>query len=277
MTPTTAPTPTGSDTYAAHAAACAAVEATPTGPLVLGVRNRTASGRVDSPHGPAWLRVLVAAPGTVPELLRDGAVAAAVLDDQGVAKPRLLGHVDFDHDEFVCRAELSTLVDEPTVADGEILRTDPQLPDAWWAGLRASLAALAAVPTDRCPRTQQQIDRVLGTVYGPDLDTTVHTWATAHGDLRWCNLTTRTPVILDWEFWGTAPTGTDAATLYCTSLLVPDVADEIHDRFVDVLDTADGRLAQLGIIAQLLRHPDSADLAAALRSHAAGLGYPVCG
>ncbi|MGA4544663.1 hypothetical protein ACPA54_32195 [Uniformispora flossi] len=235
------------------------------------------SGHVDSPHGPAWLRVLVAAPGTVPDLLRDGAVSAAVLDGQGVAKPRLLGHVDFDYGEFVCRAELSTPVDEPTVSAGEVLQTDPRLPDAWWAGLRASLTALAAVPTGRCPRTQQQIDRVLGTVYGPDLDTTVHTWATAHGDLRWSNLTARTPVILDWEFWGTAPVGTDAATLYCTSLLVPDVADEIRHRFADVLDTSDGRLAQLGIIAQLLRHPDRADLAVALRVHAAGLGHPVRG
>ncbi|MFC4906653.1 hypothetical protein [Actinomadura gamaensis] len=81
-----------------------------------------------------------------------------------------------------------------------------------------------------------------------------------HGDLRWTNLTTRTPFLLDWEFWGLAPAGTDAATLYCTSLLVPDLAATIHDRYRHLLAIPDGRIAQLGICLQLRRHPDIGDL-----------------
>lgn len=100
------------------------------------------------------------------------------------------------------------------------------------------------------------------------VDPTVTTWVTAHGDLHWTNLTTSGPYLLDWEFWGAAPAGADAATLNCSSLLVQPMADRVYDEFAEVLDTPDGRLSQLCVIAQILRHRDCGDLAAPLRRHA---------
>ncbi|MFI5800717.1 hypothetical protein [Streptomyces sp. NPDC051677] len=46
----------------------------------------------------------------------------------------------------------------------------------------------------------------------------VSCWTTAHADVHWANLTS--PLrLLDWEAWGRAPEGFDAATLYAYSLL----------------------------------------------------------
>ncbi|MFG2557103.1 hypothetical protein [Streptomyces sp. NPDC048581] len=46
-------------------------------------------------------------------------------------------------------------------------------------------------------------------------------WTTAHGDLHTANITAGTPYPLDWEGFGMALVGYDAATLPAYSLLVP--------------------------------------------------------
>ena len=71
------------------------------------------------------------------------------------------------------------------------------------------------------------------------------------------------------EKWGKAPIGYDAATLYCYSLLVPSVADQVYKMFSDILNTRDGVIAQLYVITRLLRridHGDSLDLAGSFTS-----------
>ena len=65
--------------------------------------------------------------------------------------------------------------------------------------------------------------------------------------------------ILDWELWGRAPAGTDAATLLCYSLLVPDVAERVRALLADLLDTPTGRVAQLYVIARLLDRTEGGD------------------
>lgn len=95
-----------------------------------------------------------------------------------------------------------------------------------------------------------------------------------HGDLHWNNLLRPRLGILDWELWGTGPAGTDAATLYCYSLLVPRVANLIAQEFADTLDSDDGRRALLYVTARLLSRADNGDhpdLAPALHGQAAGL------
>ncbi len=46
------------------------------------------------------------------------------------------------------------------------------------------------------------------------------TFSTAHGDLHWANLTGPTLTLVDWEGWGSAPVGYDAANLCLRSLYV---------------------------------------------------------
>ncbi|MFC4912932.1 hypothetical protein [Actinomadura gamaensis] len=238
------------------------------GPRVRGVGDRTSSGRVtdrtDRDH--AWLRVLAVPSSRAHGPLWDGPVSAPNLP--GLHRPALECYdtvpATFDGCDHTVRAEVWELVDEPVCAPHEALTPGRArclgLTPAWWHNLDRAMAALATHPTDRVPRTQHQITSALHHAYGPDVPTRVERWVPQHGDLRWTNLTTGTPFLLDWEFWGLAPAGTDAATLYCTSLLVPDLAAAIHDRYRHLLDTPDGRIAQLGICLQLRRHPDIGDL-----------------
>ena len=77
--------------------------------------------------------------------------------------------------------------------------------------------------------------------------------------------------MLEWEAWGPAPAGYDAAVLYCASILRPAVAEQVHAVFADVLDTPTGRIAQRAAIVKLLRiveDGEQLDLAAPLHAHA---------
>ncbi|WP_174857668.1 hypothetical protein [Streptomyces lydicus] len=97
------------------------------------------------------------------------------------------------------------------------------------------------------------------------------TWTTAHGDLHWANLTGPALTLLDWEGWGTAPLGYDAANLYLHSLPVPDVAERIRKEFAHVLDTPAGWIGELTACTEILqaasRVPFYADLGDGVRRH----------
>ncbi|GAB7180196.1 hypothetical protein ATKI12_0027 [Kitasatospora sp. Ki12] len=100
---------------------------------------------------------------------------------------------------------------------------------------------------------QEYLDRAMPQYLGIPIDTKVTAWTTAHGDLHWANLTGPTLTVLDWEGWGTAPAGYDAALLYAYSLLVPETAAEVRRRLAHVLTTPAGRFAGLVVITELLQ------------------------
>jgi hypothetical protein len=135
------------------------------------------------------------------------------------------------------------------------------LSDTWWNELHESLLSLAKVNTQRFVRTLDEMTKELSERYGDGYDFTLNEWVTAHGDLHWNNLM-KPFAILDWEGWGMAPKGYDAATLYAYSLLVPDVANRVDANFQEKLQTRDGILSQLIVVNRLFRriergdHPD---------------------
>ncbi|WP_223864465.1 hypothetical protein [Streptomyces sp. 5-10] len=68
-----------------------------------------------------------------------------------------------------------------------------------------------------------------------------------------------------------APTGYDAAVLHSHSLLTPSVAACVRRELEDVLNTPEGRYAELAVITQLLHsttHSDNLELAKPLRHRA---------
>jgi thiamine kinase-like enzyme len=87
----------------------------------------------------------------------------------------------------------------------------------------------------------------------------VRRWTTVHGDLHWGNLLAPDLGILDWEMWGRGPAFFDAAYLYCHSLAVPEIAERVLREFGDVLNTADGAVAQLVAISRMLRRVAGGD------------------
>lgn len=124
----------------------------------------------------------------------NGPECAAIIE--GVAKPAWhqgMSWLDKEQ-EVMWRADESQLIEAPPIKPGGILDTDPNLPSTWWATLTSTVQALAAFPTTRrATPTMRPIteNRLATAIHGlfPNVDTTVHEWTTAHGDLFWTNLT----------------------------------------------------------------------------------------
>ena len=98
------------------------------------------------------------------------------------------------------------------------------------------------------------------------------TWTTSHGDLHWANITAPALWLFDWEAWGLAPFGIDAATLLCFSLQQPQIVDRIYHHLGDWLNTPVAQLSQLFVCSERLRmtelYNDHPDLAPYLAEHA---------
>jgi hypothetical protein len=218
------------------------------------VRKRRSLGYKTSRN--TWVRI------EVKELTRLdgqswGVEAASTL--HGIAMPAWHQGLSWlDHDRQVMwRADETDYISDPPIKAGGILATEPQLSEQWWATFNASLDALAAHTTTRIATlsleliTQERLTAAIYRVF-PDVDTTITEWTTAHADLGWANLTAPTCYFLDWEDWGVAPRGWDAAMLWSQSLAVPALADRVANERTADLATRSGKLTQLFHCAELV-------------------------
>jgi hypothetical protein len=184
--------------------------------------------------------------------LRGGSGVELAAAIPGVAMPRWLHGVSWlDYTRaLMWRADETEFVDDAAIQRGGTLTITPHLTESWWNTFNASLDALAAHPTPRTatptltPLTQARLTSTIHTVF-PGIETTVDEWATAHGDLGWANLTAPNCYFLDWEDWGTAPRGFDAAYLIGASLAVPTLVDRIYRQRQADLDSQSGQLCLL--------------------------------
>jgi hypothetical protein len=155
-----------------------------------------------------------------------------------------------------------------------LVTAEPPLTATWWSDLRTALSGLSTVHTDRTAVRQAYLDRAMPNYLaflGGPVPTVPSSWSTAHGDLHWANLTGPELGILDWEGWGTAPVGYDAALLHAYSVGVPRAADRVRHELAAVLDSESGRFAELVVIAELLQSAergDNVELVPALRQRA---------
>lgn len=177
-----------------------------------------------------------------------GLEAAATI--RGVKKPAWFQSTTWTDPtrEVVWRADELELITAPAVGD---LARAPALPNDWWSELRQSLTALAQHPTERVGMSQAHLTRRITEVFD-GVDTTVDEWTTAHTDLHWSNITIEGH-LLDWEEWGQAPRGHDAACLWQSALPDPPVAARVRREFAADLDTRSGKLAQLLMCANAIR------------------------
>jgi len=240
-----------------------------TGDATFGWRLRSITAPARDPQGrPRWLRVTTEQSRWLDAAreMWDGNLDANAIT--GVPKPRVLDLAEWeapDQHRHVHAETMTALPGQPS-SPTSILRRPLTLPDTWWHHLRQSLDHLRTVPTTRRDGITIATRRVREVL---DVDLTIQRVETAHGDLHWANLLTPQLGILDWELWGLAPAGTDAATLYCTSLLEPTMATRVWHHFNDILDTPDGQCALLTVAARLLRRTtlgDHPDLAAPLNT-----------
>lgn len=242
-----------------------------TGQPIFGWRLRSIGARVNASGGERWLRVVSQERRWAQGDAWTGTVDANAITE--VPKPRVLDVFEWDEGRKQ-RAEVMTLMPGQPCSPTDTLRSSLSLPDAWWSDLTQAIAILADTTTDRTNSNQQQVTQRITERFGDIIDTTVHHWETVHGDLHWSNLMQPQFGLLDWELWGSGPAGIDAATLLSYSLLQPPTARKVHAIFADVLGGPTGRVAQLYVIARLLRRIDDGDypdLAEPLLRHAHGL------
>jgi hypothetical protein len=219
---------------------------------------RSVSAPAIGSAGACWLRVVSDEPQWAQGYAWTGNLDANIIAD--VPKPRVLDVFEWSEGDWRNqRAEVMTLVTGTPCSSTDVLRTTPELTETWWEDLRRSLRVLAKTSTVRNHADQERVSERVRSRFGDAVDSTVTRWETVHADLHWANLTRPRLGLLDWEMWGRGPVGTDAATLLCYSLLVPDVANRVRAEFTDVLDTPSGRVAQLYVIARLLRRIDGGD------------------
>ena len=206
----------------------------------------------------------------------DGTEAAALMD--GVSKPSWLAAASWNDtdQQLMWRADETSLVAAPPVRSAGLITEVPQLENSWWTTLASSLEALASHATtriatpDTLPITQARITKSIESVFPGRIDSRISTWTTAHADLNWANLTAPTCVILDWEDWGRAPRGLDAANLWFNSLSLPDLADMVAGHLEADLTSRDGALCALFLCCQHIEHdPDVNDGLTPAARHAA--------
>ncbi|MEU7565713.1 hypothetical protein AB0A99_06770 [Streptomyces fradiae] len=200
----------------------------------------------------------------------DGTASAEAL--RGIAKPAWLAGVAWrdEAEPVMWRADETELLPGAPVGSA-VVAEDPGLTEEWWAALNASLDTLAAQHTNRIatPDTETLTqDLVTGTIHSvfPGVDTAVADWCPAHADLNWANMTAPAFCLFDWEDWGMAPRGLDAANLWGASLAVPTLADRVRSERRDDLESRDGRLMTLFVAAKILgpyADPDDPRLGAA--------------
>ncbi|MGW1989595.1 hypothetical protein [Embleya sp. NPDC001921] len=197
----------------------------------------------------------------------NGVESAAVLS--GIAKPEWFAGMSWRETDgdAMWRVDETELVTAAPVKPGGRLTVDPKLPDTWWATLNTSLDALAAQETTRVATpdtvtiTRDGVTNAIRETFGDRVDTTLDEWVPAHADLNWANVTGPPDCwILDWEDWGLAPRGFDAATLWGNSLALPDLADRVRrERHADMA-TRSGRLMALFFCSKVVgRYADPAD------------------
>ncbi len=240
---------------AAHATARTCMEARMLGDRreTWGWHGRTLSQPVITTTGPGWLRLSATLAGHASAIFWEGAVEAEQAMPATVPRPRLRHWHDWSEHAWQYRAELYDLAVAKNISASAVLTTQPRLSAEWWSAARDALRAITTVSTTRHTITRtylrQAMPRLLGTPIDPEPP---FPWTTAHGDFHFANITAPALQILDFEGWGLAPAGYDAATLHSHSLLVPATAARIQRELASLLSTPAGRHAELVAITELL-------------------------
>ncbi len=242
----------------AHSRALAELGLDAIGRARFGWRDRSIGSAVEHAGSRHWLRVVWArreqAQGDWWTGNRDASSAV-----RGVAKPRVLDARAWEEGPLVYRAELMTLLPGRVCASTAVLDRAPLLDDAWWEELERSLGALSDTTTDRSVLDPDIMRRRITVFFGLDMEIDRAEWRPAHGDLHWNNLHRDPFAIADWEAWGLAPQGYDAAFLLGHSLAVPDAAAQIRRRFRTELESDGGVISQLYVMTKLLTRADAGE------------------
>lgn len=187
----------------------------------------------------------------------NGTECAALLE--GVSKPQWHRGAAWRQpgDAVMWRADETDLLPSAPVGSS-VLAVEPALSDDWWQAFNTSLDALAEQHTRRVATpdtmviTQSRVAAAIHRFLPGGVDATVKRWLPAHADLNWANVTGPEFFLFDWEDWGVAPQGLDAASLWGNSLAVPALAERVRRERSKDLESRDGKLMILFVCAKIL-------------------------
>jgi hypothetical protein len=240
-----------------------------------GWRGRTYSQPVSTGTGPGWLRLAAAPLGQANPVFWNGTIEAETAMPASLPRPRLRRWHDWHDHPWQYRAELYDHAVTPSVSASLVLTSQPSLPPSWWIAVRQALHDIRTVWTSRHTITRDYLHHAMPRHLGTPIDTDPpFPWTTAHGDFHFANITAPDLEIFDFEGWGLAPAGYDAATLHSYSLLVPATAARIRHELADTLTSPAGRHAELVVITELLHatgHGELTALAEPLRHRASSI------
>lgn len=233
-------------------------------------KRRSVGARTDRD---TWVRIERRLLDKIPDQGWNGTESATRL--KGVAQPSWQGCVVWRDAAapVMWRADETNLLPAAPVG-GAVLSDAPKLPDEWWKALNTSLDALAAHTTARVATpdtetiTQALITESIQALVPEVIDTTVQHWSPAHADLNWANMTAPVFSLFDWEDWGNAPRGLDAASLWASSLAVPALAERVRQERRHDFESRDGKLMTLFACSKILgphAHPEDPRLEPARR------------
>ncbi|MFF8959119.1 hypothetical protein [Streptomyces sp. NPDC014894] len=211
-----------------------------------------------------WVRVERRPVDKITDQGWNGTESAARLE--GVAQPAWRGCVVWrDAGEPVMwRADETDLLSGTPIGTA-VPAEEPTLSEEWWRAFGDSLDALARNTTRRVATpdtvtiTQELVSESIRGTFPEVIDTAVARWAPAHADLNWANMSAPAFSLFDWEDWGNAPQGLDAATLWAASLAVPALADRVRRERRHDFESRDGKLMTLFVCAKILgpdAHPE---------------------
>lgn len=172
----------------------------------------------------------------------------------GAPKPDILRDFEWTAGGREWHAIQFSLAPSPAVLGQPSIAEPPlAIDDQWLIELKRAIDAVNKTPLSRWHVHPGRIARTIGQRFGSKAPYTVDEWQTAHGDLNWGNVTAPNLMLLDWEFWGAAPRGFDAASLLSHSLLDPQLSQRIAATFAGDLDTPSGLVARLYQYARRLK------------------------
>lgn len=240
-------------------------ELTISGEQVFGWALRSIGTTARTREGEArWLRVVSERTRWVREMPEFWTGNADANTITGVAKPRILDILEWEvpDQERSVRGEVMTFLPGVPCSSTDALRLPVELSDSWWEDMCLTLAHLRTVDTERFTNIADRSTDRVREVFGAHVAETLRPqhWETVHGDLHWNNVLGPDFAIVDWEFWGRGPAGTDAATLYLFSLPVPAIANHVREIFQHVLDSRDGEIAQLLVASRILHRANKDEL-----------------
>ncbi|MFF3855739.1 phosphotransferase [Micromonospora sp. NPDC002575] len=191
--------------------------------------------------------------GQIIDTYWNGAIEAQESLPPSIPRPQLWHWHDWTDQTWAYRSELYEYVAADTVAMHAVITAPLNMPADWWTSARTALQNITTIDTARVTVQPGFLAWAMPRYLGISAsDYTALPWAPAHGDFHFANLCAPALRILDWEGWGLAPAGYDAAMLHSYSLLTPDVANRVQHELAHLLATPAGRYAELTVIAELL-------------------------